>query len=110
MVTYKFGATDINGGSASPLTANKKAIRTALKTRNVGTSGSYSNAVVATATFTVTFGGTKLNTNYSVIITPSNFLSASDYYVDNKTTTTFDLTYLVVKTGTVSFDWLISEN
>lgn len=71
-------------------------------------SGSFSGVGTATTTFTVTFGPTLSDTNYQVVATPSNILSAAVFYINNKTTTTFDVVYLAGLTGTVAFDWIVA--
>lgn len=72
-------------------------------------SGTKTATGTATTTFTVTFGGTQPNTTYKVNVTPSNSLSAALFYVNNKTTTTFDVVYLAGLTGSVEFDWAIFQ-
>lgn len=67
--------------------------------------GSVSQVGTATTTFTVTIGSTQVNNTYKINVTPTSALSAALFYVTNKTTTTFDVTYLAGLTGTVSFDW-----
>lgn len=62
---------------------------------------------VATTTFTVTIGVTMANTTYKVVTEGSNALSAAVHYVNNKTTTTFDVVYLAGLTGAVAFDWAV---
>lgn len=84
-------------------------INAALSRYVQGKSGSFSQAVVATTTFTVVFGGTQQNTNYGVIITASNLLSSPIHYVDNKTTTSFDVVYPGALTGTVAFNWVLTN-
>jgi hypothetical protein len=74
-----------------------------------GYSGSYSTTASATSTFTVTIGQTLTSTSYRVSVTPTVALGAAPFYVTNKTTTTFDVTYLTALTGTESFDWIISQ-
>lgn len=69
------------------------------------TKGSFSQVGTATTTFTVTFGGTQPNNIYQVAVTPTDALSAAFFYVNNKSTTTFDVVYLAGLTGTVQFDW-----
>ena len=66
---------------------------------------SFSGVGTATTVFTVTIGQTMANTTYKVNVTPTSALSAALFYVTNKTTTTFDVTYLAGLTGTVTFDW-----
>lgn len=66
---------------------------------------SYSSTGTATTTFTVSIGQTLANTTYKVNITPSNLLSSALLYVNNKTTTTFDVVYQAGLTGAVAFDW-----
>jgi hypothetical protein len=68
-------------------------------------SGSFSQVGTATTTFTVTIGTTQANSSYKVNVTPTSALSAALFYVNNKTTTTFDVVYLAGLTGTVTFDW-----
>lgn len=70
--------------------------------------GSYSGTGTATTTFTVTIGATQANTTYKVNVTPTNALSAGVFYVTNKTTTTFDVTFLSALTGAVTFDYITS--
>jgi len=72
-------------------------------------SGSYSTTGAATTVFTVTFGGTQPNTTYKVNVTPTSVLAAALLYISNKTTTTFDVTYLAGLTGSVSFDYSITQ-
>lgn len=67
--------------------------------------GSFSGLGTATTTFTVTIGSTQANNTYKVNVTPTSALSAAIFYVNNKTTTTFDVVYLAGLTGTVLFDW-----
>jgi hypothetical protein len=62
----------------------------------------------ATTTFTVTIGVTMANTTYKVTTEGDNALSAAVHYVNNKTTTTFDIVYLAGLTGAVSIDWIVS--
>lgn len=75
-----------------------------------GKTGSFSQVGTATTVFTVTFGGTQANSTYKVCVTPTVLLSAAVFYVTNKTTTTFDVTYLAGLTGTVTFDWVLINN
>lgn len=74
-----------------------------------GAFGSFSQVGAATTVFTVTFGGTQPNATYKVTVTSTNVLSAALFYVANKTTTTFDVTYLAGLTGTVTFDYLLTQ-
>lgn len=71
--------------------------------------GSFSGAGTATTVFTVTIGATMANSTYKVNVTPTSALSAALFYVTNKTTTTFDVTYLAGLTGTVTFDWSVFQ-
>ena len=70
--------------------------------------GSFSGSASSTTTFTVTIGTTMPNTTYRVLVTPTSSLGAAPYYVTNKTTTTFDVTYLSALTGTETFDWEVT--
>lgn len=73
-------------------------------------SGSISQVGTATTTFTVSIGSTQPNNTYQVAVTPTSSLSAALFYVTNKTTTTFDVVYLAGLTGTVTFDWILTNN
>lgn len=69
-------------------------------------SGSYSQSVSAINTVTVTIGSTQANNTYKINVTPTSALAAVLFYVTNKTTTTFDVTYIGAPiTGTLSFDY-----
>jgi hypothetical protein len=61
-----------------------------------------------TTTFTVTIGATMANNTYKVSTEGGNALSAAIHYVNNKTTTTFDVVYLTGLTGSVAFDWIVT--
>lgn len=61
-----------------------------------------------TTTFTVTIGQTMADTDFKVVTEGNNALSAAVHYVNNKTTTTFDVVYLAGLTGAVSFDWIVT--
>lgn len=76
---------------------------------NKGLSGSFSQIGAATTVFTVTFGGTQPNSTYKINVTPTNLLAAAAFYVTNKTSTTFDVTYIAGLTGTVTFDWILTQ-
>lgn len=79
------------------------------KTEFNNTAGSFSGVGTATTTFTVTIGITEATANYKVNVTPTSALAAAVFYVTNKTTTTFDVTYLAGLTGTVQFDWTVTQ-
>lgn len=68
---------------------------------------SVSTTGTATTTFTVTIGTTQANATYKVNVTPTSLVAAAVFYVNNKTTTTFDVVYLAGLTGAVSFDWAL---
>jgi hypothetical protein len=74
-----------------------------------GRKGSFSQVGTATTVFTVTIGATQSNATYNVQVTPTAALSAALFYVTNKTTTTFDVTFLAGLTGSVTFDWQIIQ-
>lgn len=88
------GYVKVSGGDGTPSVA-------------LDTSGSFSGTGSSTSSFTVTIGNTQAGTTYKVIVTPTNQLSATDYYVTTKTTTAFTVAYLTPKTGTVAFDWKV---
>lgn len=75
---------------------------------STGASGSVSTSVTAATTVTVTTGVTMVNNIYKVSVTPTSSL-ALNYYVTNKTTTTFDVIYASPITGTDTFDWFIAK-
>jgi hypothetical protein len=74
-----------------------------------GRSGNFSTTATASTAFVVTFGGTQPNSTYEVAITPTNLLSCALLYISAKTTTTFTVTYLSGLTGTVAFDWILTQ-
>lgn len=70
--------------------------------------GAVSTTLSAATTVTVTIGTTQTNTNYEVNVTSTNATAAThNYYVTNKTTTTFDVVWVNNVTGTVTFDWIL---
>lgn len=69
--------------------------------------GTFSATGTATTTFTVTIGQTMLNTNYYAAISPNEVLTAAAWYINNYTTTTFDVVFLTGLTGTVTFKYLV---
>lgn len=71
--------------------------------------GSYTGTGTVTTTFTVTIGATMSGTSYKVVTEGLNALSSAVHYVTNKTTTTFDVVYLTGLTGSVKFDWILSN-
>lgn len=118
------GGANFKGGIASAFynTANTFSINLGVNTvtanRNItlpdasgelllNTSGSFSGTGTATTTFTVTIGVTQANTTYKVNVTPTSLVAAAVFYVNNKTTTTFDVVYPVGLSGAVSFDWAL---
>lgn len=85
---------------------------TALGTRqNImkGLRGTFSASATAQTAFTITFGGTQPNTTYFVAITALNSVTAVNNFIVSRTTTTFTVTYLTGLTGTVNFDWQITQ-
>jgi hypothetical protein len=72
-----------------------------------GSAGSYTATGTATTTFTVTIGTTQADALYKVTASPSNALSAVMFYINNKTTTTFDVVFVTGLTGAVAFDWIL---
>lgn len=77
------------------------------QTTPVAIAASVSTTGTATTTFTVTIGTTQANATYKVNVTPTSLVAAAVFYVNNKTTTTFDVVYLAGLTGAVSFDWAL---
>lgn len=107
--TYTARYATINGSPTFVTQAvgdnSTKAATTAYADRAAPISGSFSGVGTATTVFTVTIGTTQANNTYKVQVTPTSVLSAALFYVTNKTTTTFDVTYMAGLTGTVTFDW-----
>ena len=68
--------------------------------------GQYIGTGTATTTYTVTIP-TQANTTYKVNVEPTNALTAVMQYATNKTTTSFDVTFVTALTGNVSFDWTL---
>lgn len=70
--------------------------------------GNSTTTGAATTAVTVTIGSTMANTNYFVAITPQDLLTAVNYYISAKTTTTFTITFVTALTGSINFDYFIS--
>ena len=68
--------------------------------------GQYTGTGTATTTYTVTIP-TQANTTYKVNVEPTNALTAVMQYATNKTTTSFDVTFVTALTGAVAFDWTL---
>ena len=68
--------------------------------------GQYTGTGTATTTYTVTIP-TQANTTYKVNVEPTNALTAVMQYATNKTTNSFDVTFVTALTGAVSFDWTL---
>jgi len=96
------GKNSVADGVESKDAVNKGQLDTAS-----GTSGSFSATGTATTTFTVTIGTTQADALYKVTASPSNVLSAVMFYINNKTTTTFDVVFVTGLTGAVAFDWIL---
>lgn len=105
--------TPINGGieySSSNFYGTDSSVRRAFLRSTTSTriyNGNKTATGTATTTFTVTIGATLGSATYNVNVTPTNALSAAIFYVNNKTTTTFDVVYLAGLTGAVAFDWAL---
>lgn len=118
-ITPKITFSDIGAGYASTITptstltgnriiTSPDASGTMALTNQLPIANSFSGVGTATTTFTVTIGSTMSNNTYKVTATPTNLLSAAVFYINNKTTTTFDVVYLAGLTGTVAFDWILA--
>ena len=70
---------------------------------------SFSATEAAATTITVTLPQTMPNNTYAVFPSPTSLLAATPWYITNKTTTTFDITYTTAVTGSLTFDYLISQ-
>lgn len=69
--------------------------------------GNSTTTGTATTSVTVTIPTTLANTSYYVGITPGDLLTAVNYYISAKTTTTFTVTFVTALTGSINFDWSI---
>lgn len=69
--------------------------------------GNSTTTGTATTAVTVTIGTTMANTNYYVGISPQDLLTAVNYYISAKTTTTFTVTFVSALTGSINFDWSV---
>lgn len=67
--------------------------------------GNSTTTGTATTAVTVTIGSTMANTNYMVNIAPQDLLTAVNWYISAKTTTTFTITFVTALTGSINFDW-----
>lgn len=67
--------------------------------------GNSTTTGAATTAVTVTIGSTMANTTYYVDISPQDLLTAVNWYVSLKTTTTFTITFVSALTGSINFDW-----
>lgn len=63
----------------------------------------------ATTSVTVTIGQTMPNSNYYVSISPQDLVTAVNWYISAKTTTTFTVTFISGLTGSINFDWNITN-
>lgn len=61
----------------------------------------------STTTFTIPLGTTLGSNVYTPLVTPKNSGAAAPFYVNNLTTTTFDVVYLTSITGVVQHYWHI---
>lgn len=104
LTTTEAGSVEYNGSHLYFSAANSG---TRFQLDQQVTAGSFSGVGTATTTFTVTIGITMANSTYKVNATPTDLLAAAVFYVNNKTTTTFDVVYLAGLTGTVTFDWSV---
>lgn len=69
--------------------------------------GSHSQTGSATSTFTVTLPITMPNTNYTPIISATSMLAAGMHFIQNQTTTTFDVVYTTAITGAITFKYAV---
>ncbi len=95
------------GADGTTVVIDYNSVSAAQASLQVPIGGSYTTTGTATTTFTVTLPSTQPSSLYQVAIEPTNLLSTALQYVDNKTTTTFDVTYLTGLTGAVAFDWIL---
>jgi hypothetical protein len=72
-------------------------------------SGKHTSSPTGQTTFSVSFpSATMPDTNYYVQVTAQNALSATDFYVTNKSTTGFDIESINGLTGDVDWDWEVT--
>jgi hypothetical protein len=67
--------------------------------------GNSTTTGTATTVVTVTIGQTMANTTYDAGIDPQDLVTAVNWFISAKTTTTFDVTFVSALTGSISFDW-----
>lgn len=70
--------------------------------------GNSTTTGAATTAVTVTIGSTMANTTYYVGIAPQDLLTAVNWYISAKTTTTFTVTFVSALTGSINFDYVIN--
>lgn len=70
--------------------------------------GNSTTTGTATTAVVVTIGSTMSNTNYYIGISPQDLLTAVNWYISAKTTTTFTITFVTALTGSINFDWNIT--
>lgn len=61
----------------------------------------------AKTTFTITIGTTQADTSYKIQVMPTSAITAVNWYITNKTVTTFDVVFTTALTGLVQFDWAL---
>lgn len=92
------------GNSTNVLTMGSNSVAT-WKPATIG--GTYNQQITATSTVTVSIPAQTDNL-YKVGVTPGNSTSAANYYISNKTLSSFDVVYLSPVSGTLIFDWIVN--
>jgi hypothetical protein len=104
--TYNFNLPT-TAGTAGQLLTSQGGSSTAMtwSANTLPIHGNSTTTGTATTVVTVTIGQTMANTNYDAGIDPQDLLTAVNWYVSAKTTTTFDITFVTALTGSINFDW-----
>lgn len=103
---------DVSDTSQDPAGSSYKLTLSQLKSfmsSIISGSASFTVSGVSQSTFTVSIGSTQSGTGYKVFVTATNSAAAASFYVTNKTTTTFDIVYLVARTSNITLDWMITN-
>lgn len=109
--TYTGRYATINGSPTFVTQASSdnstKVATTAFVKGQLAIHGNSTTTGTATTAVTVTIGSTMANTTYYVGIAPQDLLTAVNWYISAKTTTTFTITFVTALTGSINFDFEI---
>lgn len=109
--TFSFNQTggglvfNSTAGSSGQVLTSQGSGTTPIWSNVVSASGTFSQSEVAVTTVTVTIGSTQPNNTYRISLTPTSLLASTAWYINNQTTTTFDVVYTTAITGVLTFYW-----